>query len=100
MGAGVEQEGSDGNRFVGLSYGTLIQMMGDSQRVLLRRWFGRSVEGARTSAGRVTVPIDLTRETLLIYAEIARRAIAAGRDSLGVQKLRLELIERVLKARG
>ncbi|MGH2350496.1 MAG: hypothetical protein ACRDI2_00170 [Chloroflexota bacterium] len=43
-----------------------------------------------------SAPLGLTRDALEVYDEIARRAIAAGRDNLGVQALRREIIARLL----
>jgi hypothetical protein len=34
---------------------------------------------------------------LIVYAEVARRAIANGKDTLGVQAIRLEIIEAALE---
>ena len=64
----------------------LNQAIGLSQRALLRRFF---LEGQ--------VPPGITRQALELYREIARRAIAEGKDQLGVQAARLKLIEQALR---
>lgn len=95
----MNQEGGGSDRFAGQSNDALNRQIGDTQRVLLRRLFGRSVKGARASMERLVIPDGLTDETLQIYAELARRAIVAGKDTLGVQAMRLQVIEAILKAR-
>ena len=64
----------------------------------MKRFLGQSVEGAEARLRDFGVPSGLTRDTLETYAEIARRTVIAGRDVLGVQQLRLELIERALRS--
>jgi hypothetical protein len=73
------------------------QVIGAQQTALLRTFFGTSLRGAAARAAAFELPAGLTRTSLLAYAEIARRVIAAGNDTLGVQAARLQLIERALK---
>jgi hypothetical protein len=86
----------DGNRFDRRTNAELNTAIAPEQRRLLKRFLGQSLRGAETRQRNFVVPAGLTWETLEIYAQIARRTIAAGRDVLGVQQLRLELIERAL----
>jgi RHS repeat-associated protein len=62
------------------------QMIGDGQRELLKEFFetGKAPEG-------------LTEKSLQLYKEVAQRAIAAGKDQLGVQAQRLQMITSALK---
>jgi RHS repeat-associated protein len=62
------------------------QMIGDGQRELLKEFFetGKAPEG-------------LTDKSLQLYKEVAQRAIAAGKDQLGVQAQRLQMITSALK---
>ncbi len=73
------------------------QIIGAEQTALLRTFFGTSLRGAAARAAAFELPAGLTRASLLAYAELARRAIAAGKDTLGVQAVRLQLIERALR---
>jgi RHS repeat-associated protein len=68
-----------------------------TQKELLSQLFGRGTEGARLALSSGTIPAGLTREALLAYAEVARRAIEAGKDTLGTQALRLEVIKQALE---
>jgi hypothetical protein len=49
------------------------------------------------SQGPVDLPPSVTPEVLERYADIARKAISQGRDKLGVQALRLNAINELLK---
>jgi hypothetical protein len=85
-----------------LSTSQLTALYKGSQGTLLRELFkgGGSkggVEGAQNALANLKVPPGLTKETLLVYQEIARRYIAAGRDGSGVQALRLKIVEELLK---
>ena len=66
------------------------------QLQLIQQFFGRSNPGAAARAANFEIPAGLTRESLEAYAEVATRAIAAGKDKLGVQAERLDLINRAL----
>jgi hypothetical protein len=62
------------------------RMIGNSQRQLLRDFFktGKFPEG-------------LSQRTLQLYKGVAQRAIAAGKDELGVQAERIQMINNVLR---
>jgi RHS repeat-associated protein len=62
------------------------RMIGRSQRELLREFFktGKFPEG-------------LSQRTLNLYRTVAQRAIAAGKDQLGVQAQRIQMIDSVLR---
>jgi RHS repeat-associated protein len=62
------------------------RMIGNSQRQLLRDFFktGKFPEG-------------LSQRTLQLYKGVAQRAIAAGKDELGVQAQRIQMINNVLR---
>ena len=64
----------------------LNQLISAAERQLLRDFFKTKV-----------LPKALSPRALRIYAEIAKRAIAAGKDGLGVQAARLALIEEALR---
>jgi hypothetical protein len=77
------------------------EVVAETSARILSRTFGRSLAGARTTlqqleAGTYQIPAGLTRQMLLEYQGIAQRAIAAGKDTLGVQALRLQIIEKLL----
>ncbi len=61
------------------------RMIGNSQRELIREFF---------KSGKL--PEGLSQQSLKLYAELANRAIAAGKDGLGVQAQRLAQINSVL----
>jgi RHS repeat-associated protein len=69
----------------------------------LRNLFGKGVQGAESLLGRlragesVPLPEGVTRGTLENYRGVATRAIEAGKDKLGVQALRREAIDLLLK---
>ena len=70
------------------------------QLQLIRQLFkgqATGAEGARQALANLKIPAGLSRETLLAYAEIARRYVEAGRDATGVQAVRLKIIEEALK---
>jgi hypothetical protein len=68
----------------------------------LRELFGRNVPGAQDLLSRlargeqVALPEGVTRETLEVYKEVARSSIEAGKDTIGVQQLRLEALDGLL----
>ncbi len=69
----------------------------------LTQLFGKSTEGAQAllsqlRAGQaVPLPPGVTPQTLEAYGVLAQRAITLGKDTLGVQALRLEAINLLLK---
>jgi RHS repeat-associated protein len=67
------------------------------QNSLIRKFLGRDKRGAAFRRENFEVPEGLTREALEGYAELARRAIAAGKDKEGLQVERLELILKALQ---
>jgi len=76
-----------GENGVGLVTNQAInRMIGTVQRELLKDFF---------KTGRI--PEGLSQRTLQLYKEIAERAIAAGKDQLGVQAQRLQQITSALK---
>lgn len=62
----------------------------------LCRFFGTSVEGAKAALQNFQMTQGITRDLLLRYKTIAEIAIEKGKDGLGVQALRLQLIQRAL----
>ena len=73
----------------------LNELIGLEQRNILKEFLLVGVKGARIRAANFVIPHGLSRETLEIYGELARRALAA--DSTGVQAERLGLIKRALE---
>jgi hypothetical protein len=70
----------------------------------LAELFGKRPEGAqalldRLAQGPVSLPADVTRQTLEKYAQVAQNAIDLGKDKIGTQALRLEAIRRLLNQR-
>lgn len=63
----------------------------------LRKVFGHGLKGAEDTLGRETIeiPESVTSDTLERYKRIAEDAIARGRDTTGVQKKRIEIIDRL-----
>ena len=63
----------------------------------LRKLFGNGLKGAKDTLGRGTIktPKGVTSDTLERYREIAEDAIARGRDKTGVQKKRIEIIDKL-----
>lgn len=84
----------------GLSVQQLNSLIRGTQKQLLSRLFGSGVEGAQNALTGGEVPEGLTREGLLVYRELARRYIEAGRDATGVQALRVKIIDEALKKLG
>jgi hypothetical protein len=68
-----------------------------TQKELLGKLFGQGVQGAQRALASGELPAGLTREALMVYAEVARRYIEQGRDASGVQALRLEIIKQALE---
>ena len=83
-------------RFAGRSRSQIAHAIGPQQTELLRQFFGKGVRGAQAAEQTFSIPHGLTRATLEAYHEIARRTIEEGQDRLGVQRLRLRLVERAL----
>lgn len=94
---GLSGQAATGSQLAGLSLTQLNMMIHGTQQQLLRQLFGRGVQGAQEALAMGRLPAGLTRESLLVYAEIARRAIEQGKDSGGVQALRLEIIKKALE---
>jgi hypothetical protein len=72
-------------------------MVGNSQRTLLRQFLGKGMPGVESRMAKFAVPDGLSRKSLEIYRELARRAVAEGIDKGGVQAVRLKLIDQALK---
>lgn len=75
--------------------------LSDLERAGLRDLFGSSTTGAQNllnqlAEGPVTLPENVTAQTLQTYADIAQNAIDAGKDTLGVQDMRLQAINIIL----
>jgi hypothetical protein len=88
------------DRFQSLTRGEIAKCIGPDQVHLLRQFFGTGLAGAQVASQQFQVPAALKRESLEAYHEIARRVIMAGQDGLGVQRLRLRLVERALELMG
>ena len=80
-----------------LSLDELKSVYAGTQQKLLGQLFGDGVQGARLALSSGRIPAGLTREAMMAYAEIARRYIEAGRDTTGVQALRLQIIKQALE---
>ena len=80
-----------------LSLDELKSVYAGTQQKLLGQLFGDGVQGARLALSSGRMPAGLTREAMMAYAEIARRYIEAGRDTTGVQALRLQIIKQALE---
>ena len=90
-------ESSDANDpFAKMTNAELGKSIPQSQKVLLRQWFGNNLSKAEEAETHFNPPQGLTQDTLEKYEEIAKRAIAAGNDTQGVQAVRLRLVERAL----
>lgn len=76
--------GEDGLDLVGNQ--AINRMIGSAQRELLKDFF---------KSGKL--PEGLSQRTLQLYKEVAQRAIAAGKDQLGVQAQRLQMIMNAIK---
>ncbi len=63
----------------------------------LRKLFGQGLKGAEDMLGRDTIeiPEGVTSDALERYRKIAEDAIAKGRDTTGVQKKRIGIIDRL-----
>lgn len=94
-GAGTGAAATEGS-LTALSIQQLNGILRGTQQQLLKRLFGRGIEGAKQALTRGEIPPGLTREALMAYRELARRAIERGVDP-GVQALRIEIIDQVLK---
>jgi RHS repeat-associated protein len=81
----------------GLSIQQLSGLIRGTQKQLLERLFGQGIEGAQRALATGEVPAGLTRQALLVYKEIAKRAIEKGIDKGGVQAARLKIIEQALR---
>jgi RHS repeat-associated protein len=93
--AGTGTAAAEGS-LAGLSLQQLNGLIRGSQRELLNRLFGQGMEGAQRAVASGEVPAGLTRQALLVYREIAKRAIEKGIDKGGVQAARLKIIEQAL----
>src|SRR3989449_7847803 len=69
------------------STNALNKIIGGSQRELLKQLFKTG-----------DIPEGLSQRTLQIYKEVAQRAIAAGKDASGLQRIRIQIIDAALKA--
>lgn len=72
-----------------------------AERQGLRELFGQGPGGAqvlldRLAHGPVSLPSNVTRQTLENYGIVAQGAINQGIDKIGTQALRLEAIRRLL----
>ncbi len=83
----------------GLTNAELNELIGDSQRALLRELFGQGEEGALSQLQNLQAPEGLTSQTLEIYQEIAQRVVQAGPNAPGyaVQSLRLQIVQQLLQ---
>jgi RHS repeat-associated protein len=68
-----------------------------TQKQLLNKLFGQGMKGAEEALKSGEVPKGLTKQTLMVAKEIAKRQIARGLDSNGVQAVRLKIVEEALK---
>ena len=88
------------SNYAGQTGAQINKGMGEGQRDLLKQLFGNSVQGARQAWQSGKVPEGLSTDTLMRYHEIARQTVASGNDTLGVQMMRIQIIERILRSRG
>jgi RHS repeat-associated protein len=86
-----------GTDLAGLSIQQLNGIIRGTQKQLLNKLFGQGMQGAERAIESGEVPAGLTRQTLMVAKEIARRAIERGIDKGGVQAVRLKIIEEALK---
>jgi len=85
--AGAELTTLAGENGVGLVGNQAVnQMISAAQRELLRDMFKTG-----------EIPKDISPQTLRLYKEVAERAIAEGKDGLGVQAERLKIIAKALR---
>jgi RHS repeat-associated protein len=80
-----------------LSIQQLNSIIRGTQKELLSDLFGQGMPGAERALASGEVPAGLTRQTLLVAREIARRAVGTIKDKGGVQVVRLKIIEEALK---
>jgi hypothetical protein len=76
-----------------------------AERQVLKETFGRGPEGAKRvlrqlDEGTFEVPRGLTRTALQKYRRIAQEAIDQGLDKIGTQRLRRDIIDRILREHG
>jgi uncharacterized protein RhaS with RHS repeats len=91
-------------RFAGQSNAQIANqfLRGEAQQKL-KEVFG---QGAKQALERLknfsprNMPKGMSRDTLESYLEVARRAVAAGKDSTGVQETRMAIMQRALQALG
>jgi hypothetical protein len=80
-----------------------VQALTKAESAGLRQLFGNSTKGVESLLGRlragdkVPLPEGITTQTLQTYRQVAEKAISAGKDTLGVQALRREAIDLLLK---
>lgn len=86
--------------YAGQTNAAINQGMAAGQRNLLTQLFGKGVPGAQQAWQSGTVPPGLTPDTLMRYHELARRAIDSGLDKSGVQIMRMQIVERILRSMG
>lgn len=77
--------------------GKIARQLTKEDNRVLREFFGQGTRGKLKDLKDFKIPPGLTKQALERYAEIARRAVESGNDKSGVQRDRLELIERALK---
>jgi RHS repeat-associated protein len=78
--------------------GQLNNLIGSSQRGLLKDLLGQGKPGALSRLADFKLPPGITKETLQLYKEAAVRVVQRGPGAPGyeVQKLRLEIVEKAL----
>ena len=62
-------------------------------RLVHRCDIAERLRSAQIEAGTYTAPADLTADNLDLYESIAEEAVANGRDTSGVQALRIQIIQ-------
>jgi RHS repeat-associated protein len=88
--------GWDRGRFAGQTHGEIGRSIDKAQTALLKVFFGNALPGALNRLKDFVIPQGLTRDTLEKYGEVALRTIERGKDTEGVQAVRLELVKRAL----
>src|SRR5205807_4027387 len=83
--------GAAATDLTGISIQQLNGIIRGTQKQLLNKLFGQGMEGAQRALEIGEVPAGLTRQTLMVAREIARRAIERGIDKGGVQAARLKI---------
>jgi hypothetical protein len=87
-------------RFSQLTRSQLSKLISPEQRSRLGDWLGDSIEGATEALkGPIDPGSKISTNTLQVYRALAQRSIAAGKDNLSVQSLRLKVINRALDYR-